>query len=70
MYRIKKAQTIQFVLHLLNGRGSKNRTRISGFGDRYTAFVLYPYVPNNNTTKKLLKQEKNLKSKRKGYEKS
>ena len=55
---LKKAQTVKFVLHLLNGRGSKNRTRISGFGDRYTAFVLYPYVPNNNTIKKMLKQEK------------
>ena len=25
------------------GRGDKNRTRISGFGDRCTAIVLHPY---------------------------
>ena len=27
-----------------NGRGDKNRTRISGFGDRCTAIVLHPYI--------------------------
>ena len=27
---------------LLVGRGDKNRTRISGFGDRCTAIVLHP----------------------------
>ena len=26
------------------GRGDKNRTRISGFGDRCTAIVLHPYA--------------------------
>ena len=26
------------------GRGDKNRTRISGFGDRCTAIVLHPYM--------------------------
>ena len=35
-------KTTKFVC-LHNGRGDRNRTRISGFGDRYTAFVLHPY---------------------------
>lgn len=26
-----------------NGRGNKTRTHISGFGDRYSTFELYPY---------------------------
>ena len=29
--------------HAVFGRGDKNRTRISGFGDRCTAIVLHPY---------------------------
>ena len=30
------------VVNRYSGRGDKNRTRISGFGDRCTAIVLHP----------------------------
>ena len=39
----KKADNRVSAISQGNGRGDKNRTRISGFGDRCTAIVLHPY---------------------------
>ena len=43
-YWIKKTQFYSGPIKHF-GRGDKNRTRISGFGDRCTAIVLHPYMP-------------------------
>ena len=40
----KKADIEVSAISQGNGRGDKNRTRISGFGDRCTAIVLHPYI--------------------------
>ena len=40
----KKADNQVSAISQGNGRGDKNRTRISGFGDRCTAIVLHPYI--------------------------
>ena len=39
----KKADNRVSAISQGNGRGSRNRTHIDGFGDRSTAFVRYPY---------------------------
>ena len=46
-YRYLGIFNIMISLYYVNGRGRRNRTLISGFGDRHSTVELYPYNTNS-----------------------
>ena len=46
-YRYLGIFNIMISLYYVNGRGRRNRTLISGFGDRHSTIELYPYNTNS-----------------------
>ena len=46
-YRYLGIFNIVISLYYVNGRGRRNRTLISGFGDRHSTVELYPYNTNS-----------------------